>query len=151
MAGIVQVLYIYCFSSFRSLFKYHPFSKAFLDTPKIAVHFSSALFFSKIIINIWQTIYITYYVFIVLNINRQCKFYEGRDFRNFCLFCSLLIISVWKHPWQIVEIYDIVICKKYIFGHSDDQSVFFTCTWSLSKVPGSQLPKSFKFPKCSES
>ena len=101
IAGMVQVLCVHCFSSFRSLSKYYPFNEAFFHTPKISVHSSSVLFSSKIInynspnfqnylqLSVdWQTIYITYYVFIVSGRNRRCKFCEDRDFKDGCLFCS---------------------------------------------------------------
>lgn len=42
---------------------------------------------------------------------------------------------------------DIVIYKKYRFGHSDDHNVFLIYIWSLSTVPDSQLPKSLEFPE----
>lgn len=46
--------------------------------------------------------------------------------------------------------YNIVIYKKFALGHSDDQSIFFIFIWSLSTVPGSQLPKPLEFPELEE-
>ena len=42
---------------------------------------------------------------------------------------------------------NIVIYKKYIFGHSDDQNIFLIYIWSLSMVAGLQLPKCLEFPE----
>lgn len=41
-----------------------------------------------------------------------------------------------------------LIYKKYVFGHSDEQNLFLIYIWSssMSTVPGSQLPKPRKFP-----
>ena len=38
-----------------------------------------------------------------------------------------------------------MICKKYIFGHSDDQNILLS--WCLSRVPASQLQKPLKFSR----
>lgn len=107
MAGMMQVLCVHCFSSFRSLSKYYPFNKAFLLPLKFQAHFSSVLFSPKlsiIILQIFQTIsnyqwtdrsyIITYYVYIVSGRNRRFKFCEGRDFRDGCLFLLMFDHSV---------------------------------------------------------
>lgn len=83
-----------CLSLLRSLFRQHPL--VIIPLFKMAAYFSSTLYFSQTVINIWQAIYLTYYVCIVLVGNRQCKFHEGRNFGEFCLFCSLLVITAWK-------------------------------------------------------
>lgn len=44
----------------------------------------------------------------------------------------------------------IVICKTYIFGHRDEQNIFFIDISPLSTFPGSQLPKLLEFLKCQE-
>lgn len=36
---------------------------------------------------------------------------------------------------------DVVICKKYIFGNSDNQNILLTFLWSSSTIPGSQILK----------
>ena len=36
-------------------------------------------------------------------------------------------------------------CKKYMFGHSDDQAYISHICWSSSTVPGSQLPNPWNF------
>ena len=41
---------------------------------------------------------------------------------------------------------DIVICKKYEFGHPDYKNTLLLYTWSSSTVPGSQLPKPEESP-----
>ena len=44
--------------------------------------------------------------------------------------------------------FNIVIYKKYRFGHSDDQKLFLIYVWSLFVVSGSQPPKPLEFSKC---
>ena len=53
-------------------------------------------------------------------------------------------------PASSLSTYNIVIYKKFAFGPSDDQNIFLIFIWSLSTVPGSQLPKPVEFPELEE-
>lgn len=58
---------------------------------------------------------------------------------------SVRDLSVFEN--QEVD-FNIVISKKYIFGHSGEQNVFkfLIYIWSFSTVPGLQLLKPLEFP-----
>lgn len=43
--------------------------------------------------------------------------------------------------FHLLDSCNIVIYKKYMFGHSDDPNTFLMYIWSLSTVPGPQLSK----------
>lgn len=51
---------------------------------------------------------------------------------------------------NLESFHDIVTHKKYIFGPSDNQNIFFTYICSSSMVPAPQLPKDLEFPKLEE-
>ena len=63
------------------------------------------------------------------------------------LFKALIICQALFYVFYMLGTFNIVICKKYTPGHSDDKHIFLIYIWSSSTVPGLQLLKPLEIPK----
>ena len=52
----------------------------------------------------------------------------------------------YSKPWSLVLWVIFMICKKYLFGHSDDQNILYIYIYG----PSPQLLQILEFPKCRE-